>query len=270
MMRVAGLWRYPVKSMMGEALTSVEVGADGLRGDRRLALVEQATGLVASAKHPSRWGRLLQCRATLSDGAVTITLPSATVCSDDSDADEVLSAFAGRPVSLSAMPPTDPHLARHWPEVAGLAPPEVVAQREQVTPMGAGAPGTFFDYAPLHIVTTSSLAALRASGADAFSAARFRPNLLLDTPEEGFVEHGWLDRRVRLGDEVVLEVIKDTPRCAVPSLAQRDLPASPDVLRTVVARNRVDVDGRVFGCLGVYARVVSGGTVRVGDDAGLD
>lgn len=272
MIKVVAVLRYPMKSMRGEAVHSIHIDARGLAGDRRLALIEQETGLVASAKQPGKWGRLLQCQATLpDDGVVRITLPSGrSVRADDPGIDSLLSEYVERDVVLSATSPEDPHLEREWPPVVGLAPAEVIASGHQITAMASAAPGTFFDYAPVHLLTVSTLAALRAGGDDPFDALRFRPNLILDTPGEGFVEQQWLGRQLSLGDGVVLEVIEHTPRCAVPSLAQGDLPRSPEVLRTVVAKNRVSIDGRRFGCVGVYARVVQGGVIRAGDGGSLD
>lgn len=270
-MRVATLLRYPVKSMMGEAVTSVDVGDDGLSGDRRLAVVEERTGLVGSAKHPSKWGRLLRCHAVISAAAVTIMLPGLRVVrSDDDDVDAVLSGYCGQPVRLTALPPPDPHLQREWPDIPGLAPPQAIVRAGTVTPMAAAAPETFFDYAPLHIVTTATLEALRAGGPKSgFDARRFRPNLILSTTEEGFVENEWAGRRLTIGTALV-EVLTPTPRCAVPALAHGDQPADPDVLRTVVARNRIDIGRGMFACVGVYARVVNGGSLTVGDGATLD
>ena len=270
MIRVSALMRHPVKSMMGELLTAVDVGTDGMSGDRRLAVVEERTGFVASAKHPSKWGRLLRCHAVTSSGAATIMLPGLRVVrSDDDDVDAVLSEYCGQPVRLTALPPPDPHLQREWPDVPGLAPPEAIVSAGTVTSMASAAPDTFFDYAPLHIVTTSTLEALRAGGPKTgFDARRFRPNLILSTPDEGFVENDWVGRRLAIGTALV-EVMTQTPRCAVPALAHGDQPADPDVLRTVVARNRIDIGRGHFACVGVYARVIEPGAVSVGDAANL-
>jgi len=60
---VVSLWRYPVKSMMGEELNACEVTERGLCGDRAYGLVDQETGKLASAKHPRKWGRLFDFRA---------------------------------------------------------------------------------------------------------------------------------------------------------------------------------------------------------------
>jgi uncharacterized protein YcbX len=39
---VVGLWRYPVKSMMGEELDATEVDVHGVLGDRAHALVDRS------------------------------------------------------------------------------------------------------------------------------------------------------------------------------------------------------------------------------------
>lgn len=106
--------------------------------------------------------------------------------------------------------------------------------------MAAAAPKTFFDYAPIHIVTTSSLRALRESRPADFALERFRPNIVLDAEGKGFIENAWTGNRLSIGD-VVLEVLTVTPRCAVPSLAHGELPAAIEVLRGVVAENRLAI-----------------------------
>jgi MOSC domain-containing protein len=56
---VAALWRYPVKSMMGEELNACDVTERGLLGDRQFAVVDRATGKVGGAKNPAQVGQLL-------------------------------------------------------------------------------------------------------------------------------------------------------------------------------------------------------------------
>src|SRR3954451_23154760 len=59
---VVSLWRYPVKSMLGEELNAAEVTERGLLGDRAYALVDQSDGKVASAKNPRKWTQLFDFR----------------------------------------------------------------------------------------------------------------------------------------------------------------------------------------------------------------
>ena len=64
---VVSLWRYPVKSMLGEELNAAEVTQRGLLGDRSYALVDSSDGKVASAKNPRKWPRLFDFRAALTE-----------------------------------------------------------------------------------------------------------------------------------------------------------------------------------------------------------
>jgi uncharacterized protein len=61
---VVALWRYPVKSMMGEELNSSEITDRGLLGDRQFAVVDRATGKVGGAKNPRKWGNFFDYRAS--------------------------------------------------------------------------------------------------------------------------------------------------------------------------------------------------------------
>jgi uncharacterized protein YcbX len=108
--RVTELWRYPVKSMQGERLDGADVTEAGVVGDRAWAVVDGETGKVASAKHPRKWARLLECRASLADGSgggVRVELPDGTlVGSEDLDkASAALSSFLGRDVALASLAP---------------------------------------------------------------------------------------------------------------------------------------------------------------------
>jgi uncharacterized protein YcbX len=62
---VASLWRYPVKSMMGEEISSTALGENGLIGDRTYALIDRMTGKVASAKNPRKWPEMFKFSAAL-------------------------------------------------------------------------------------------------------------------------------------------------------------------------------------------------------------
>jgi uncharacterized protein YcbX len=106
---IVSLWRYPVKSMMGEELNASEVTKDGLLGDRAYALVDDSDGKVASAKNPRKWPHMFDCRAALADAPsasvkvppVRITLPDGTVVnSEQSDLHQILSKVLKREVTL--------------------------------------------------------------------------------------------------------------------------------------------------------------------------
>lgn len=266
---VAVLCRYPVKSMLGEELRAADVTVRGLAGDRGLALVHHETGKVASAKNPRLWRNLLKLTAT-SGPDVKIAFPDGTVlASTDPGIDAVLSEFLGRPVTLAATPPPGTSLDRADPEEVlreGIDAPVRVDVMEQ---LGAAAPeGTFFDYAPLHLITTSTLdwiASLSPRGT--IEPQRYRPNMVVATPAEGRPEDDWVGRDLRIGAELTVRVINRTPRCAIPTLEHGTLPRDTSALRVPAAHNRVSPahDWDPQPCAGVHAQVVRPGRIRLGD-----
>lgn len=252
---VAALWRYPVKSMQGEELNSAEVTALGLLGDRRFAVVDLATGKVAGAKNPLKWPGFMQFRASYVSppraGAalpsVRVTLPDGTsLTSDGADLPKLLSEALGREVAFSGT--TDAARAEDYQ-----------AETDEVIEWDLP-PGTFFDCARVHLVTTATLDQLRALyPAGRFEPRRFRPNVIVSTGSRspGFVENDWVGRQVAIGESVRLQVFQPTGRCVMTTLPQSDLPKDPGILRTAVQHNDAAV--------GVYADVLAGGTVRRGD-----
>lgn len=274
---VVSLWRYPVKSMMGEELNAAEVTQRGLTGDRAFALVDRETGKVASAKNPRKWERLFDCRAAFVEPPrreeklppVRITLPDGThVTSDSPEVHKKLSALFGREVALESSAPQTPSLEEYWPDIDGLA------HRETVTDEGMPA-GTFFDFAVVHLLTTATLDRLRELYPQGrFEARRFRPNIMVEMPsaEKGFPENGWMGRTVALGDAVRMNVIIPCPRCVMTTLPQGDLPKDPGILRTAAQYTlRVEVGGQTLAALvGVYVGVARGGTIRRGESVWLE
>src|SRR5882724_21723 len=168
---VVSLWRYPVKSMMGEELNAGEIAERGLLGDRAYALVDRADGKVASAKNPRKWPQLFDFRAAFIDpprpGAklppIRITLPDGTVVtSEQSDLHQILSRALNREVTLDATDrgqrevvestfpnPWTPKAEEYWPDMEGLD------YRDTVTDFDLPE-GTFFDCAVVHLMNTAT------------------------------------------------------------------------------------------------------------------
>jgi uncharacterized protein YcbX len=275
---VATLRRYPVKSMLGEDLDAADVSRSGLARDRRLAVVSRRTGKVASAKYPRLWRDLLTLSAEALEDPVLgdvarIRLPNGkTVHSTDGDIDEILSALLDEPVTLTATPPPGASLDRAVPEAVlrdGIRT-EVPAT---LIELGAGAPpGTFVDFAPLHLLTTATLGRIaQLSPYQRAHLERYRPNVVIRTEAAGFTENEWLGRDLGVGDDVVLRVIARTPRCAVPTLAHGDLPRDPEALRVLARHNRIRPlpESDPEPCAGVYAQVLQPGRIRTGDTVRL-
>lgn len=237
---VAGLWRYPVRSLRGEQRRELEIGLDGVLGNRRYAIADpEIAELVSAAQGKRRWRSLITMSARydgslrdieLGDGAtpppvVIETADGTTLRSDDADTDLRLVQILGRPARL-------------------------VREGTLKAPYG---------YAPVHLLTTATLAAFTAyHPTSRFEPERFRPSILLDTGTlEGFVESGWIGRVLAVGDHLRLVVSDHCVRCVMTTLAQGDLPQDPAILQVINETNGTHA--------GIYADVTKAGTVREGD-----
>ena len=262
---VASLWRYPVKSMMGEELNATEVTERGLLGDRVYALVDSSDEKIATAKNPRKWPNLFDFRASFIESprisanvpAVRITLPDGTITTtQQSDANQILSKALNRMVTVKMTESGhggSANAEEYWPDMEGLD------HRDIVTDF-ALPESTFFDCATVHLLTTATLDRLRELYPKGhFEVRRFRPNIVVkpSLAENNFVENDWIGQTLAIGDKVRLSITGPCGRCVMTTLAQGDLPKESGILRTAVQHNQ--------GHVGVYATVVRGGTIRRGD-----
>ena len=228
---VSKLWRYPVKSMLGEECRHIDLDGRGVSGDRLFA-IRDTDGRFGSGKSTRRFRHmegLFGFRASCSAHWPDILFPDGRrMRGGDPGIHDALSAALGIPVTL--------------------------AREEQVPHLDAG---------PVHLVSTSALAwlGLQLPGSRA-DERRFRPNIVVTTPGVGQSELSWLDRTLRVGADVRLRVTAPTERCRMTTLAQDDLPTDPGILRCIA--ENADLQ------FGVYAEVVQPGRVSFGDAVVLD
>lgn len=224
-MQLSELYRYPVKSVLGTVCTQVSVNARGVLGDRLYAILD-ADGRIGSHKNTRRFIKLeglFSLQVGLDGDTPTITFPSGeTIAFGDARMDAALCAHTGANVALCKE-----------------------------------SDASFMDDAPLHLVSTASLAWLKSClpgvGVD---ARRFRPNFVIEATGDAHHEQSWHGKRMVIGD-CEIEITGPTERCVMTTLAQQDLERAPAVLKTVA-----NEDGVNFG---VYAKVIKPGTVSKGD-----
>jgi uncharacterized protein YcbX len=223
---VVSLWRYPVKSMLGEELHTAQVQDHGLLGDRAYAILDSADGKAATAKNPRKWPHLFAFRATYIEPSgsdalmpwVRITLPDGTsMTSEHSEINQVLSKALNRQVTLAttargpvtSAPSSEPaswtvQAKEYWPDMEGLDYRDTVTNFTLPT-------GTFFDCATVHLLTTATLNRLRECYPQGhFEVQRFRPNIVVDPVggAQGFPEQAWIGQRLAIGDEVRLTRVR--------------------------------------------------------------
>jgi uncharacterized protein YcbX len=268
---VVSMWRYPVKSMMGEELNAAEVTERGILGDRAYALVDTSDRRVASAKNPRKWPQLFDFRAAFVDTPraggkvppVRITLPDGTVVtSEDGDLNPILSRALNRQVILNVTERSQRRgtskAEEYWPDMEGLD------HRDTVTDFDLPE-GTFFDCAVIHVLTTATIDRLRTLYPEGrFEVRRFRPNIVVQptSGELDFIENAWSGHSLAIGEHVRLSITGPCPRCVMTTLPQGDLPRDPGILRTAARHNKANV--------GVYGSVVRSGVIRRGDSVAVE
>lgn len=284
---VAEIWRYPVKSMGGERLTQSAITARGLHADRMWAVRDVELNTFTTAR---RWPVLLQCSARFAQDPggrsagpgdvleVIVTFPDGSeVSSSDPAIDGRLSELIGKPARLESLPAlsekqryrtpqfTAADLRRQFaipddeplPDFSMFPVRKLAELARYATPVGA-----LYDAYPILLMTRASLRAMaeRSPGSH-FDVRRFRPNVLIDRDGADLAEFGWCGGRVR-APNVSFDAEIPTVRCSIPTRQQGDLPADPDVLRTINAH--------ADHCLGVYANVATPGTLEEGDPLELE
>lgn len=226
-MEVVEIWRYPVKSMLGEQLDQAIVGPGGIHGDRRWAVVDAESGVSLSAK---RYADLLRCRARIDDDKVLITIPG----HDEYPAGST--ELAGRLSDLVERQVTT--RSADAVETIRHEFPTAVTEGEGKPFLYEPETEAFFDCAPLQLLTIATLAELqRLLPASTIHPTRFRPNFLVKTKETGFVEQEWVHKEVTLGS-LKCQVYDDTRRCIMVALQQNSLPRDTDVIRTILKSNK--------------------------------
>ena len=276
---VTEIFRYPVKSMIGESLDSVGLGAGGLPGDRAWAVRDEVRGGIRGGKKiPGLMNLRAAYREAPTEGAAApapeIFLPSGdSFRASDDDASARVSNAVDHKVSLWPLVPADTldHYRRGEPDdpdleaelraTFGRTPDEPLPDLGKFPPElfeFESPPGTYFDAFPLLLLSRQSLASLAERAPDSkIDVRRFRPNFLLDLPDDApFPELSLVGKKVQLG-EAVVSVQVDCPRCVMVTHGFADLPKDPGIMRKLVQEAE--------GSLGVYATVETPGRVSTGD-----
>ena len=224
--RVAGLWRYPVKSMGAEALREIDVSWHGLAGDRRWAFVR--SDAVANG---FPWVTLRQ------NSAMNHYLPSFVDPGKPNASATVVKTPSGEVKDI-----TDPALASElYPDGASL-----IKQDRGV-----------FDTFPMSLISTQTIARLGEIVGTELDVLRFRPNILIESNDGmPFVEDEWVGKVLRIG-EMQMRVDQRDGRCVVITLDPETGHSNGKILKAVREARQ--------GCLGVYGSIVQPGRIRIDD-----
>lgn len=247
-LRVVRAGFAPIKGTRHLPHARVLLDAQGVVGDRGFALVtvdetDPAHGRVLrTVQHPS----LVAVRAELAGDRLEVELPGGETASAEPVAtgERLTCDYWGREVELELLGGPHAALFARW-----LDRPVRLARARRGDVVFAGA---------VSVVTTASLRDLaRQAGPEALDAARFRPNLVVET-DEPYAEDTWLGREIRVGG-ATLRIGVPIPRCAVidshPETGERDL----RLLKTLASHRPLNRAGEP--AFGVFAEVVTPGAV---------
>jgi uncharacterized protein YcbX len=285
--RITSIWRYPVKSMLGEQLRQAEIGELGLHADRTWAVRDVELDVTTSAK---RLPGLLWLTARYTQAPppeagpghapeVVITFPDGTeVTSSDPVVHQALSCYLDHEVELRPLPPmarrdqyrgpmatkTDLRTifgledGEPLPDLSMFPVRKLAEISRYATPVGS-----YVDAYPVHIITEQSLATMTALAPDSdFDARRFRPTIVVDSPgSSAQPEWDWCGGRLR-APNAELQPLIPTIRCVMPSHEQPELTRDKEITRTIAAHSR--------RCLGVYGNITRAGHITEGDVLQLD
>lgn len=271
MMQFTSLSIYPIKGTSAVSLTSANVEARGLEGDRRWMIVDADDKFITQREEP----RLALIKAEPSERGLTMTLPGALpVLIARPDGSKRLSVRVWRSTVNAALvdEAVNDGLSACLQRAVRLVFMDDQASRF-ANPLWAGEEAlvSFADGYPILLAVTASLNALNDmigdQGGTPVSMERFRPNLVVDGAA-AWDEDGWA--AIQIGD-LIFNVVKPCDRCIVPTFDQRTGDARSDNQPTrALTRIRRSADERVKGALfGWYMIARTSGSIRLGDEVNV-
>jgi uncharacterized protein len=256
--KVESLWRYPVKSMRGEALSEAFVSFTGIYGDRLFAF----RGAARPVGFPSLTGReqmnMLRYRPRFRHPDKAAKPPNLAEAEDIAPG---LNPISADPADLAVdvetpsgevLPIEDPTLSRQLGE--GLSGNETLTLMRSERAMT--------DCRPVSLFSVQTARQLGEELGIKLDKRRFRANIFLDLGSSGgFAEDEFVGGRLRIGAKAVVSILERDPRCAMISLDPDTAERNPAVLAKVAKA----YDGKA----GVYGATLVEGVVHVGDDIEL-
>ncbi|MEO8541229.1 MAG: MOSC domain-containing protein [bacterium] len=229
---ITNITRYPVKSMRGEALDSVDVGFTGLPSDRSYAFVQEG----ANVYKPFPWftardcPQLLQCEPVVTE--VNRGWPTLLVRTpNDGDFELGSAQFAA--------------LLEAWS-----------GKKAHVHSDHRGCQ----DVAYVSVISTATIRALSEAAGVEVDQRRFRMNFVVEMGDEPFAENAWAGKTVTIGGATIA-VHEPDRRCNMITLHPDTGESAPSVLKKAGELNNA--------CAGMYCSVLVEGTIALGDSVSL-
>ena len=228
---VAALYRYPVKSMMGESLDVADLGWHGIEGDRRLAFRRTDDRGGFPWLSASRLPELILFAPQRRGTAASADLPT------------------------HVRTPEGQELAVFGQELAGEVGRRLGSPVEMMH-LNRG----IFDEASIAVIASATVSEVASLAAQRPDVRRFRPNILIaSTRSVPFEEDEWVGGVLWFGETgkgVAVGITNRDERCSMVNFDPESARATPEVLKAIVGER----DNKA----GVYGAVTRRGRVMVG------
>lgn len=255
---VDSVWRYPVKGMAGEALSTAFAGFSGIYGDRVYAFRSSAAPIGFPYLTPREQGLLLQCRPTFRHPDRVRTPPN--LAEAERLAPGITPLYA-EPADLmvDVTVPPDEVLAIDDPRLLERL---AAGQRDGLQLTLLRSERALTDCRPLSLISTATPQQLSDEIGTRLDKRRFRANVYVElSSPAGFAENDWVGRRIRIGKKVEVAVMERDPRCKMITLDPDTAQPNPEVMRRLAK----DHDGTA----GIYAAVLVEGVIHPGDEIAI-
>src|SRR5882672_3291718 len=255
---VESLWRYPIKSMSGEAMTEAFMGFAGIYGDRCYAFKNSAARKGFPYLNANVQQQMLRYRPHFRSAeralrppnlieAMSIA-PGATPANAEAD-DLMLDVFTPSGAVIAV---DDPALI----EMLG----EGLRGENHLTLVRSDRALT--DCRPVSLISLQTVRQVEAELGIPIDKRRFRANVYLNLATDyGFAEDELVDRKLRIGSSAVIMVLERDPRCKMISLDPDSGEHNPEVLRKVAQTHAAFA--------GVYCAVLVEGILTKSDSIEL-
>ena len=251
---VESLWRYPVKSMSGEAMAEAFMGFSGFYGDRCYAFRNSAARKGFPYLNATAQQQMLRYRpqfryperAAQPPNLVEAMSIAPGVTPANGDANDLM---------LDVVTPSG--------EVVAVDDPALIEM------LGEGLRGenhltlvrsdrALTDCRPVSLMSLQTVRQIEAELGVPVDKRRFRANVYLNlAADDGFAEDELVGRRLRIGPRALMMVLERDPRCKMISLDPDTGEHNPEVLRQVAQAHSA--------CAGVYCAVLVEGIITEGD-----
>jgi len=227
---VESLWRYPVKSMSGEAMTEVFIGFSGIFGDRCYAFKNSAARKGFPYLNANVQEQMLRYRPQFRYAERTAKQPNLTEAKSIAPGINPANAEPDDLI-LDVVTPSGAVVAVDDPALIEMLC-EGLRGENHLTLVRSDRALT--DCRPVSLISMQTIRQVEAELGVPVDKRRFRANIYLDLASGyGFAEDELVGHKLRIGSSAVIMVLERDPRCKMISLDPDTGEHNPEVLRKV-------------------------------------